>query len=83
MSKVSRYGAGIPVQSSDQEIRCRSTNYSMQMLMYTVEKPHNITQLASVAYMLYKHQSVNPLSQMNAYPGPYYKLLRNIRNATT
>jgi hypothetical protein len=39
MSKVSRYGAGIPVQSSDQE-RCRSTNYSMQMLMCTRSKNH-------------------------------------------
>lgn len=65
--------------------RCPSTNYSVDANadVYTVEKPHNITQLASAAYMLYKHQSVNPLSQMNAYILNHIKLLRNIRNATT
>jgi hypothetical protein len=83
MSKVSRYGAGIPVQSSDQE-RCPEKLFDANADVYTVEKPHNIThQLASAAYMLYKHQSVNPLSQMNAYILDHIKLLRNIRNATT
>jgi hypothetical protein len=44
MSKVSRY-AGISVQSSDQE-RCPDKLFDANADVYTVEKPHNITQLA-------------------------------------